>query len=220
MNSELLWRGYPTDQRGTPFRQFWGRLDGGSDILPIHQWSRTAPLATAGAPPPPSAAGEQIVLLIRGTLLRRYPDLVIYATPGTLTEPGTSVPPAGRPLFSARLEPDFTLVGFPLTPAQLAAEQWWFVLEQQLTAPRFGFDLTSKADPAAGNPTWSDVTWTHVGVPAGRHISLHVEAPVWKVRADRPFGSTADRIAISIMQRPIRVALHKDRLLLPAGGGK
>ena len=25
MNGELLWRGYPTDQRGTPFQRFWDR---------------------------------------------------------------------------------------------------------------------------------------------------------------------------------------------------
>ncbi len=28
MNRELLWRGYPTDRRGTPFRYFWPRPDG------------------------------------------------------------------------------------------------------------------------------------------------------------------------------------------------
>ena len=32
-------------------------------------------------------------------------------------------------------------VGFDLTAAELAADEWWFVLEQQLTAPRFGFDI-------------------------------------------------------------------------------
>ena len=26
MNRELLWRGFPTDLRGTPFQRFWGRV--------------------------------------------------------------------------------------------------------------------------------------------------------------------------------------------------
>jgi hypothetical protein len=27
MNRELLWRGFPTDLRGTPFQRFWDRID-------------------------------------------------------------------------------------------------------------------------------------------------------------------------------------------------
>ena len=44
-------------------------------------------------------------------------------------------------MFAGRLSPDLHFVGFDMTAAQLAADEWWFVLEQQLTAPRFGFDL-------------------------------------------------------------------------------
>ena len=33
MGRELLWRGFPTDQRGTYFDSFWG---GGADIEPLH----------------------------------------------------------------------------------------------------------------------------------------------------------------------------------------
>ena len=28
MGREMLWQGFPTDQRGTPFQHFWQRLDG------------------------------------------------------------------------------------------------------------------------------------------------------------------------------------------------
>ena len=50
MSRELLWRGYPTDQRGTYFRQFWdpaGHVpkpitaeehENLKDIKPIHEW--------------------------------------------------------------------------------------------------------------------------------------------------------------------------------------
>lgn len=37
MARELLWRGFPTDQRGTYFEQFWG--GGAADIAPLHQWA-------------------------------------------------------------------------------------------------------------------------------------------------------------------------------------
>ncbi|MCL4258882.1 MAG: hypothetical protein KJZ53_10200, partial [Anaerolineales bacterium] len=46
MSRELLWRGFPTDQRGSYFRQFWetrGRVpkpegDAAKDVGPIHAW--------------------------------------------------------------------------------------------------------------------------------------------------------------------------------------
>jgi hypothetical protein len=192
MNAELLWRVYPTDQRGTPFQRFWDRVGGGVEIVPVHQWPANQPLAIAGAPPRlgPAAGStnEQIVLLLRGQLLRRYPDMVVYAVRGTRAKPGSVVERRGRPVFAGRLSPDLQFVGFDMTAAQLAADEWWFVLEQQLTAPRFGFDLDA--------------------LPTGDHVdvtTLPVTPPV-----------TSDRIASELLQLPIRVALHRDRLLLPA----
>jgi hypothetical protein len=221
MNSELLWRGYPTDQRGTPFQHFWDRVDEQPDIELIHRWRRLRPLATAGAPGGVEGTREQIVLLLRGTLLRRYPDLVIYATKGTRAAPGADIPDEGRPMFFGQVRPDISLVGFPMTPAQLAAAQWWFVLEQQLTAPRFGFD----SGPPDTPQSWSDASWQMFGIEPGEHIRLtdgQNPTPVAQTRipaGGRLFGSTADEIAISLLQRPIRVSLHKDRLLLHPGGG-
>jgi hypothetical protein len=223
MNSELLWRGYPTDQRGTPFQHFWDRLDGFPDIRPIHEWPPTLSLEVAGAPPQVTGPGEQIVLLLRGTLLRRYPDIVIYATTGTRSAPGATASELGQPMFFGQLRPDISLVGFPLTPAELAAAEWWFVLEQQLTAPRFGFDLGDPPSPAA--QTWTDATWSMFDIDPGEHIRLNVGSTPTTIATKRipaggrGFGSTADQIAISLLQRPIRVSLHKDRLLLHPGGG-
>jgi hypothetical protein len=220
MNGELLWRGYPTDQRGTPFQHFWDRVDEAPDIAPIHRWPADRPLAVAGQPPPGQGPVEQIVLLLRGTLLRRYPDIVIYAVTGTRSAPGTTVPAAGRPLFFGQLRPDINLVGFPLTPAQLAAAEWWFVLEQQLTAPRFGFDLGT-----ATPQSWADATWDMFGIEEGEHIRLAVGGIPTAIAqkriptGGRGFGTTADQIAISMLQRPIRVSMHKDRLLLHPGAG-
>ena len=85
MGRELLWRGYPTDQRGTYFRQFWNVKDHiqvgqgqvpYKDIAPIHTWDKASPLGnhrSAGYPSTP------IVLVLKGELIRANPDLVIYA---------------------------------------------------------------------------------------------------------------------------------------------
>ena len=71
---------------------------------------------------------------------------MIYATTGTRQTPSRRHRPRDGPVLRP-LRPDIYLVGFPLTPAQLAAADWWFVLEQQLTAPRFGFDTEGPALP-------------------------------------------------------------------------
>ncbi|MGN6566722.1 MAG: hypothetical protein ACTHJ0_02155, partial [Flavipsychrobacter sp.] len=96
----LLWRGYPTDQRGTCFSFFWGYenvfnaasltstdLDDYKDIYPINQW-RT-PLSSHPIAGPLSHLGENthrpglnisnmLVLTIRGELLRKFPGTIIY----------------------------------------------------------------------------------------------------------------------------------------------
>ncbi|HWO64975.1 MAG TPA: hypothetical protein VNO31_33570 [Umezawaea sp.] len=96
MARELLWREYPTDQRGTPFRQFWdprtaparpnesaaARRERLYDIPPVHEWGTGAllgenpnPRPVPGSPPRESG----LVLVIRGELLRKYPTAAIYA---------------------------------------------------------------------------------------------------------------------------------------------
>lgn len=87
MGRELLWRGFPTDQRGTVFSRFWDRRGSVStktasvpdrDIVPIHEWrdrwGRATPLGTNVD----HGSGKLVVLLIRGDLLQRYPRATIF----------------------------------------------------------------------------------------------------------------------------------------------
>ena len=118
MSHELLWRNYPTDQRGTYFRQFWDTSVGNDepDIEAINKWGDRQ----LGQNSPNT--GGKLVLLIRGELLRRYPNSVIYAV--------AAVPKDGRltlskkpederhPLFRGSLKPDVTFLGFDLTEAR------------------------------------------------------------------------------------------------------
>ena len=92
MARELLWREYPTDQRGSPFRQFWDvreplALRGDTpahreelrDIPPLHEWGAGTDLGDHDHRRPPGDAHRALVLVIRGELLKRYPTAVIYA---------------------------------------------------------------------------------------------------------------------------------------------
>ncbi len=150
--SELLWREYPTDQRGTPFRQFWdvaavqsrpGETDAArnerlKDITPIHTWARTSAIGTHDRS---GAVVERIVLVIRGDLLRRYPNTVITAQravwktvkpDGTggprlavTDEDGTKVlansndPDIRYPILKAEVPDDIHFVGFDLSAEQV-----------------------------------------------------------------------------------------------------
>jgi hypothetical protein len=200
---ELLWREYPTDQRGTPFRQFWDprvmlpvpletpaqRTERGYDIPPIHTWPSTALL---GQNDNRQASGlpqkDDLVLVIRGELLRKYPTAAIYAqradwAPGPDGRPDPTLervlaePPLGElplaeqirlPLYEAKVEPDVYLLGFDLDAVQARGARptdpgWFFVLKERPGDPRFGAD-DGPADPVE---VWNDLTWAQID-PDGR----------------------------------------------------
>lgn len=138
MGRELLWRGYPTDQRGTPFRKFWQYFDPNrSDIQPIHQWNATAAIGAAGG----GGSEGKLALLVRGQLLRRYPNTHVYALK---KDAGVGKPDFAdknkviSPVGAGLIGNDIVFFLFDILAAQ--ANQHWFVLEEPMTEPRFGFD--------------------------------------------------------------------------------
>ena len=170
MNRELLWRGFPTDLRGTPFQRFWGRIgfDAGrllllDDMEPMHRW-RAQPLGLRTDEN--MTDPNRIALLVRGQLLRRYPNTAVYAwkkrtTPSNpdpespdhtqLLKDAIGNPPNAaaiqQPVFAGVIPPDITFFGFDIDKQDVA--KWCFVLEEQMGEPRFGFDVDV---PAQGQP--------------------------------------------------------------------
>jgi hypothetical protein len=203
---ELLWREYPTDQRGSYFRQFWdasGYLDEAGldadalreklyDIPKLHRWPRASKLGEHdNRQPPGSAPKDEVVLAIRGELLKRYPNAVIYAqraewqltnghidqskirvlTP--LTEAEEAHPPRDKlktPLYEAKVDPDITFFGFDLTVTQAKGNPttndagWFFVIKERPGEPRFGLDIAR--DPSQPINTWNDLSWDDVTTEA------------------------------------------------------
>ncbi len=91
---KLLWREYPTDQRGSYFRQFWDARSSYNsenltneqlkeqlyDIPELHRWSPSSQLGDHNNRAAPGHQKDaQAVLVIRGELLKKYPTAVIYA---------------------------------------------------------------------------------------------------------------------------------------------
>jgi len=149
MSRELLWREFPTDQRGTYFHHFWDPrsrvppptdedIDALRDIPAIHAWTTGTMGDHLGG-----GAGAKLVLLIRGDLLRRYPRAVIYAAkakwvraadeqgnplhhrelaPLELDDQGKYPMNEKYPIFQGTLTPDITFLGFDLSPKEAAPE--------------------------------------------------------------------------------------------------
>jgi hypothetical protein len=118
MSRELLWRGFPTDQRGTIFDRFWD--EDTADIAELHTWE--SKLGNHGSDRPPAMT----VVLMRGDLVRRFPAATIFlqkarAKNGAGREPEPTIGPPNSefPLFGGIIAPDIRFVGFGI-PSALA----------------------------------------------------------------------------------------------------
>src|SRR4029077_21122257 len=140
---ELLWNEYPTDQRGTYFRQFWdvrgnvgGTTGSRESIVHIHTWPSNANVGTNF--PATANPNGTVVLLVRGDVIRRYPNVLVYASQVNTT---TNEPVQGTevfPLFTGRLGTDIYFYGFQLDINVARGNPGrYFVLQEQPSEPRF-----------------------------------------------------------------------------------
>jgi hypothetical protein len=213
---------------GTHFERFWRAARAGMppDIAPIDQWG-TRRLGH-NAPQSGQSSQQPLVLLLRSVLLQRYPGTAVYAVRGVAEGPppgrseggpapsggsersergGTDLqrrPPDGpgeqkAPLFSGSLEPDVSFFGFDLDPNDAIGNPgWYFVLQQQPTEPRFGFDQP-------------------VDFAGASHASVRVRptGSVPELPNTTPWAGNAAQLAHLIRQQPVRVMIHASELLAP-----
>ena len=211
MSHEMLWRNLPTDQRGTYFRRFWDSTDDQPDIEMIKTWGDRKLGQNAGA-------GEQLVLLIRGELLRRYPNSVIYAVEAVRKDGQLDLSGNERhPLFRGTLKPDVTFLGFDLRQEDAIADPgWFFVIQEQPTEPRFGMDAAKFDEPLPPLTSWNDLSWRHLAsteeeLKALSHASINTALP----DVDRAkWGRNSAHQAYITLQRPMRIAIHAREMIL------
>jgi hypothetical protein len=210
MNRELIWRTYPSDGRGTPAKRFWNWFEPSRrDVEAVHAWPQSGPLVARVL-----NGVAQVVLVIRGRLLRRYPNTIVLAWRAQRRGELAAVPadPLARrtvlrePLFKTLVEPDIVLVGFDLTVQEFAAagdpQGWYIVLQEPITEPRFGLD--EPGTPAGRQRSRNDLNWSSTGVVAGGHLA----AVGGVLAASRTSADIADRL----LQRPVRVAIHSTQI--------
>jgi hypothetical protein len=227
---KLLWREYPTDQRGSYFRQFWdvnSYIDSEGlsadplkeklyDIPPLHLWPLTSALGDHNNRAAPGQTGEQAVLVIRGELLKKYPNTMIYAQRAVwpmkngqidLTQPRSLAqlspaeeqnPPRDKirsPLYEAKADPDIYVLGFDLTSAEAQGGTgenpgddpgWFFVIKQRPGEPRFGLETSRPA--AQVLDVFDELTWDDAlpGAAAGAFLPAGSLDPVTLVPPSPP----------------------------------
>jgi len=200
MARELLWRGFPTDQRGTCFDQFWdvrGAPAPRPDIGPLHLWG-DRPLADAATAP----VREQFVMLMRSALLKRYPNAVIFAVPAVLTNgvraPNDDAAAEVQPAFSGSMQPDVSFFGFDLTTAQATGADgkagYYIVIQEHPTEPRFGLDEDTPTGGAS-----------HLAVAGGPPAGVPLAGLQW--------GRNGAHMAGIVRQLPVRIAIHASQLV-------
>ncbi|GAB3951925.1 hypothetical protein GCM10029976_089230 [Kribbella albertanoniae] len=198
---ELLWREFPTDLRGTPFRQFWdvntipGPREQLYDIPPVHEWTPESVLGGHDHREATKENEDELVLVIRGDLLKKYPTAAIYAQKAKW-ELKNGQPDLSRerdldteirtPIYAAKVEPDIYLLGFDLTAKQAKGGPqqpgdpepgdagWFFVIKERPGELRFGLD-----ESATGNvEVWNDLAWGNVDPNRTGFIDLSEEVLV------------------------------------------
>jgi hypothetical protein len=209
---ELLWREYPTDQRGSVFRQFWDprmvlglpsetddqRKERLRDIQKIHLWPAGSGLGKHNNRGP---SVEDLVLVIRGELLKKYPTAVIYAhradwrrhPDGTidpaqerllvpLTPAEEADPPHAKvrmPLYDAKIEPDVYFFGFDLTEEDARGgtgapgdeDPGWFFVIKERPGDP-RFGLDIERDGPL--EVWNDLSWPDVTPAANGTRPLYI----------------------------------------------
>jgi hypothetical protein len=239
MGRELLWREFPASPGATFFHRFWDTGPGGlDDIGDIRGWTaRDLGKNVAGV-----TASALTVVLVRGDLMRRYPDAHVFVVPG-VWEGNAVLPDASRPtepVLQGALDTQSVFFGFPVAVPAMRGDRasskhtdatagWFVVIEERSDGPRFGLDA-GRARPDLSKPgaTWRDLSWRHLVDPGADLAGLpHAVArtplppPTPQTLGGLTWGHNAAHMAAITWQRPFRLYVHADRLLpdlSPASG--
>jgi hypothetical protein len=255
MARELLYHEYPTDQQGTYFQHFWdtqGALTSAGavpdpktlrDIRDIHTWSPPSALGTHTGRTPAPRDGH-LVLMVKGQILLRYPETMVYATRTVIGADGARTLGSERkfPIFEGHLAPDIAFFGFDLLPDEVrgnddptADQGWYLVLQERPGEPVFGLD-PDDGHYGARPGSWNDLAWSQLagdgpGLNTLGYIDLNAQLPdttavVAETGAPQlawhgdgglgAKGSNGSDLAYITLQRPFRVAIHGSDMLPPS----
>ncbi|HEX6667590.1 MAG TPA: hypothetical protein VF081_13460 [Solirubrobacterales bacterium] len=161
-NRELLWREFPTDQRGSAFTRFWPSEVDNPDVDEIARWPLSGDLGSHDG----TNGKSLLVLLVRAEVLRRFPGTTVLAAKAE----EDLLPDEGKgewkqPKFLLPVDDQTALFGFELDPSKAAPEKWLFVLREPMRGTQFGFD-TRELELKG----WADLNWDRAPVDERRFV--------------------------------------------------
>ncbi|MFL5740211.1 MAG: hypothetical protein ACJ75B_08335 [Flavisolibacter sp.] len=249
MCQEMRWREYPTDERGSCFRQFWDvkgirdlnstagpelTLELFKDITPIHTWKNwknetsSTKLDEFGTHNKPRnvADEDQLVLVIRGDLLKSFPNTSIYAVSAVQDSQKKLRITAGSeikfPVFKMETGADLKFLGFDLSIEAAYGNAtdpgWFFVLQETPGETRFGLDI-QEPDLTKTSFTWDDASWHQV---SGKNISANDNFSVITANmsdtekntlGSLKWGRSSADMAYILYQKPVMIAIHAKEML-------
>ena len=232
MAKELLWRGYPTDQRGTYFGYFWRTIGANyKDIKPIHTWLDGSNLSTLGENNPGTSGSEPsyLVIALRGDLLKKYPNPIVYmkkairnATDSNIIEVSQDLNLRKVPDFYAPFGNDTIFIGFKNLTATEAREGsdelgWFFTINESPSGMRFGLDEFDDSVNLTSNISdWDNLQWGHMEQNNNvTFVDISISPPVSALSPPNSFfwkRSAADMATI-LYRAQSEIALHAKLLI-------
>ena len=139
MGRELLWREYPTDERGSYFRKFWDQDElpedfgkGYFDVKYMHNWQgRLGENHEAGKEP-------MLVFVVKSELMTNYPDTLVRLALAETDEDGAAfLNPVLSPVMTGWLSNDTFMAGFQ--PGKLPTKGVYLAFMETDKSQRFNY---------------------------------------------------------------------------------
>jgi len=183
--------------------------DGDKDIDKLSNWNINNRLGDNPAPGKLNNQEEdqnQMVLLIRGELLQKFSNTLIYL----VSKKEDGKPDLSQnanhtlPVFEGTLPPDVVFLGFPIQQAD--ASNYYVVFEERMTELRFGLDVTPEGStPGTGE---NDFSWEHFPTLSPEGYLDGNEPTVFVAE-----WNNSAFIGKVMMQKQVRAAIELEELL-------
>jgi hypothetical protein len=145
---------------------------------------------------------NQIVVLVRGELLQKFGNTLIYLAKASGNPPEPDLTPAATrlfPIFEGAFPPDTVFLGFPIKRQDVG--RYFLIFEERATELRFGLDVEAEG------VNENDLSWEHFSVSSGEYLDGRLPT----ILQDK--WNSAAFIAKVTMQKQVRAAVELSRLV-------
>jgi hypothetical protein len=150
---------------------------------------------------------NQMVLLVRGELLQKFSNTLIYLVKKKAIDGKPDLDQQATrtfPVFEGALPPDIVFIGFPIKKEE--APDYFVIFEERMTEIRFGLDETPEgSDPGTGI---NDFSWEHFPTLSPEGYLDGIQPTIFTQE-----WNNAAFISKVMMQKQVRAAIELKELL-------